>query len=253
MLKALQKAYDREISPTGKEILNQILTNAEIAAHEEVPICQDTGVAVIFVDLGQDVHIVGGLLEDAINEGVRRGYQEGFLRKSIVEHPWLRVNTGDNTPAVIYYKLVPGNNLSITIAPKGGGSENMSAIKMLQPADGLKGVKQFVLDTVYQAGPNPCPPIVVGVGVGGTFEKAALLAKESLLRQVGIFNARPEIAALEEELLNEINKLGIGPQGLGGRMTALAVHIDIFPVHIASLPVAVNINCHAARHQEIVL
>ncbi|MBF7083347.1 fumarate hydratase [Desulfallas sp. Bu1-1] len=253
MTDALQKAYDQELSLTGKEIIQQLLKNADIARSEEVPMCQDTGFAVVFVELGQDVHIEGGALEDAINEGVRRGYTEGYLRKSIVGHPLERVNTGDNTPAVIHLKLVPGNKMKITVAPKGGGSENMSGIKMLKPAEGVEGVKKFVLDTVKAAGPNPCPPIIVGVGIGGTFEKCALLAKEALLRPVGTPSHRPEIARLERELLDEINSTGIGPQGLGGRFTALAVHIEIYPVHIASLPVAVNINCHASRHKEIVL
>ncbi|WP_207706493.1 fumarate hydratase [Desulfallas thermosapovorans] len=253
MIEALQQAYEQEISLTGKEIIQQIIDNAGIAKSEEVPMCQDTGFAVVFVELGQDVHIEGGSLEDAINEGVRRGYTDGFLRKSIVGHPLDRVNTGDNTPAVIHLKLVSGDKLKITVAPKGGGSENMSAIKMLKPAEGVEGVKKFVIDTVMAAGPNPCPPIIVGVGIGGTFEKAALLAKESLLRPVGKPNARPEIAELEKELLVSINNLGIGPQGLGGRITALAVHVDVYPAHIASLPVAVNINCHASRHKEVIL
>ncbi|KAF1084646.1 L(+)-tartrate dehydratase subunit alpha [Sporotomaculum syntrophicum] len=253
MISALQKAYEEEISLTGKEIIKQIIDNANIAEKEEVPMCQDTGFTVVFVELGQDVHIEGGSFEDAIYEGVRRGYTEGYLRKSIVRHPLDRVNTGDNTPAVVYYKLVPGDKLKIMVAPKGGGSENMSAIKMLKPAEGVEGVKQFVLDTVLAAGPNPCPPIIVGVGIGGTFEKAALLAKESLLRAVGKPNPSPELADLERELLISINKLGIGPQGLGGRITALAVHVEVFPTHIASLPVAVNINCHASRHKEIIL
>ncbi len=253
VLSALQKAYEEEISLTGKEIIKQIIDNADVAKKEEVPMCQDTGFAVVFVELGQDVHIEGGSLEEAINEGVRRGYTDGYLRKSIVGHPLERVNTGDNTPAVVYYKLVPGDKLKIIVAPKGGGSENMSAIKMLKPAEGVEGVKQFVLDTVLAAGPNPCPPIIVGVGIGGTFEKAALLAKESLLRAVDTPNTSPEIADLERELLISINKLGVGPQGLGGRITALAVHVDVFPAHIASLPVAVNINCHASRHKEIIL
>lgn len=215
--------------------------------------CQDTGFAVAFVELGQDVHIEGGALEGAINEGVRQGYTDGYLRKSIVGHPLNRVNTGDNTPSVIHVKVVTGDHLKITIAPKGGGSENMSAIKMLKPAEGVEGVKKFVLETVKEAGPNPCPPIIVGVGIGGTFEKSALLAKEALLRSVGTPSSRSEIAALEKELLDKINNLGIGPQGLGGRITALAVHINIYAAHIASLPVAVNINCHASRHKEVIL
>ena len=224
--------------------------NAEVARSEAVPMCQDTGYTVVFLELGQDVHIVGGGLEDAVNEGVRRGYKEGYLRKSIVGHPLERKNTGDNTPAVIHTRIVPGDKLRIIVAPKGGGSENMSAIKMFKPAEGVEGVKKFVVETVQAAGPNPCPPIVVGVGIGGTFEKAALLAKEALLREVGEPSPRPEIAVLEQELLELVNKLGIGPQGLGGSTTALGVHVEIYPAHIASLPVAVNINCHATRHKE---
>lgn len=250
VINAFNQACQQEISLNGKEILRLLIANAEIASTESVPMCQDTGFAVLFLELGQDVHITGGSLEDAVNEGVRRGYQEGYLRKSIVGHPLERQNTGDNAPAVIHIRVVPGDKLKIIVAPKGGGSENMSAIKMLKPAEGVEGVKKFVVDTVRAAGPNPCPPIVVGVGIGGTFEKAALLAKESLLRKVGEPSSRPEIAALEQELLEQINKLGIGPQGLGGRTTALAVHLEIYPAHIASLPVAVNINCHATRHKE---
>jgi len=230
-----------------------LMNNAQIAADEKVPMCQDTGFAVVFVELGQDVHIEGGLLEDAVNEGVRRGYTGGYLRKSIVGHPLERVNTGDNTPAVLHVKLVPGEQMKIIVAPKGGGSENMSAIKMLKPAEGVEGVKKFILDTVRAAGPNPCPPVIVGVGIGGTMEKAALIAKEALLRPVGTSSPRPEIAALESEILNDVNALGIGPQGLGGICTALAVHVEIYPAHIASLPVAVNINCHASRHREAIL
>ncbi|MFZ5644204.1 MAG: fumarate hydratase [Bacillota bacterium] len=250
---AFEKTLDQEISLTGKEILKQLILNAKIAADNKVPMCQDTGFAVVFIDLGQDVRITGGNLYDAINEGVRKGYTDGYLRKSIVNHPLIRKNTGDNTPAVIHTKIVPGESLKITIAPKGGGSENMSAIKMLKPADGMEGIKKFVIDTVRAAGPNPCPPIVVGVGIGGTFERCALLAKEALLRKLNTPNPLPEIAFLEGELLNQINSLGIGPQGLGGKTTALAVHVEIYPCHIASLPVAVNINCHAARHKEITL
>jgi len=253
MVEAFQKAYDRELSQTGREIIQQLMNNAQIAADEKVPMCQDTGFAVVFVELGQDVHIEGGLLEDAVNEGVRRGYTGGYLRKSIVGHPLERVNTGDNTPAVLHVKLVPGEQMKIIVAPKGGGSENMSAIKMLKPAEGVEGVKKFILDTVRAAGPNPCPPVIVGVGIGGTMEKAALIAKEALLRPVGTSSPRPEIAALESEILNDVNALGIGPQGLGGICTALAVHVEIYPAHIASLPVAVNINCHASRHREAIL
>lgn len=253
VLKAIERSREEEASLTGKDILKQLLLNARIAAEDQVPMCQDTGYAVVFLDLGQDVRIDGGSLYDAVNEGVRKGYTEGFLRKSIVGHPLNRVNTGDNTPAVIHTRLVPGDSLRITVAPKGGGSENMSAIRMLKPAEGLEGVKKFIVDTIRAAGPNPCPPIVVGAGLGGTFEKCALLAKEALLRELGRPSPDPDIAALEKELLDEINASGIGPQGLGGRTTALAVHIETYPCHIASLPVAVNINCHAARHKEAVL
>lgn len=250
---AFKKTLGDEISLTGKEILKQLIQNAQIAAENQVPMCQDTGVAVIFLELGQDVQIAGGGLYDAVNEGVRKGYTEGYLRKSVVDHPLLRKNTGDNTPAVIHTKIVPGDSLKITVAPKGGGSENMSSIKMLKPSEGIEGVKKFVLETVKAAGPNPCPPIVVGVGIGGTFEKCALLAKEALLRKLGSESPIPDIAELEKELMSSINRLGIGPQGLGGRTTALAVHVEIYPCHIASLPVAVNINCHSARHKETVL
>ncbi|MCL5056817.1 MAG: fumarate hydratase [Actinobacteria bacterium] len=250
---AFKKTLGDEISPTGKEILKQLILNAGIAAENKVPMCQDTGVAVTFLELGQDVQIVGGGLYDAVNEGVRKGYTEGYLRKSLVEHPLLRKNTGDNTPAVIHTKIVPGDSLKITVAPKGGGSENMSAIKMLKPSEGVEGIKKFVMETVKAAGPNPCPPIVVGVGIGGTFEKCALLAKEALLRKLGSLSPVPDIAELEKELLSGINRLGIGPQGLGGKTTALAVHVEIYPCHIASLPVAVNLNCHAARHKEAVI
>ncbi len=253
VIRAFERSREEESSLTGRDILKQLLLNAKIAADDRVPMCQDTGFAVVFLDLGQGVRIEGGSLYDAVNEGVRKGYTEGFLRKSIVGHPLKRINTGDNTPAVIHTRVVPGDSLKITVAPKGGGSENMSAIRMLKPAEGLDGVKKFVLETVKTAGPNPCPPIVVGVGIGGTFEKCALLAKEALIRELGRPSPLPEIAALEKDLLDEINSLGIGPQGLGGRTTALAVHIEIYPCHIASLPVAVNINCHAARHKEAVL
>lgn len=253
VIRAFQISQEEESSLTGRDILKQLLLNAKIASEDMVPMCQDTGFAVIFLELGQDVRIEGGGLIDAVNQGVRKGYTEGFLRKSIVGHPLKRVNTGDNTPAVIHTSIVPGDSLKITVAPKGGGSENMSAVKMLKPAEGLDGVKRFIIDTVKSAGPNPCPPIVVGVGIGGTFEKCALLAKEALIRELGRPSHLPDIAAIEKELLDEINALGIGPQGLGGRTTALAVHVEIYPCHIASLPVAVNINCHAARHKEAVL
>ncbi len=253
VLAAFEKGLKEEVSPTGKDIFRQLIENARIAREESVPMCQDTGFAVIFLDIGQDVHITGGDLYAAINEGVRKGYREGYLRKSILGHPLERKNTGDNTPAVIHCRIVPGDKLKITVAPKGGGSENMSGLKMLKPAEGIAGVKKFVVEQVSLAGANPCPPVIVGVGLGGTFEKAALLAKEALLRPVGQKSTLPEIARLEEELLTEINRLGIGPQGLGGRITALAVHIEMYAVHMASLPVAVNINCHAARHKSIIL
>ncbi|ABB13917.1 fumarate hydratase [Carboxydothermus hydrogenoformans] len=253
ILNALKVAANNEESEVGKKILQRVIENAQIAKDEELPICQDTGTAVIFLEIGQDVHLVGGDLHDAINQGVREGYSEGYLRKSIVKDPLNRVNTGDNTPAVVHIDIVPGDRVKITVAPKGGGSENMSQLKMLKPADGVEGVKQFVIDTVRQAGSNPCPPIIVGVGIGGTFEKAALLAKKALLREVGTQNPDPFYNSLERELLEKINNLGIGPQGLGGRVTALAVHIETYPTHIASLPVAVNLNCHVARHETVIL
>jgi fumarate hydratase subunit alpha len=253
VMDAFKKGYEQEVSATGKEILQIIMKNAEIAREEQVPMCQDCGYAVIFLELGQDVRIEGGDLYEAITEGVRQGYTKGYLRKSIVGHPLDRKNTGDNTPPVIHTKIVPGENLKITLAPKGGGSENMSAIKMMKPADGVEGVKNFVLEVAKNAGPNPCPPVIFGVGIGGTMEKAALIAKEALLRELGSKNPDPEMAKLEEELTERINNMGMGPQGLGGRTYALAVHINTYPAHIASLPVAVNINCHAARHKEVVL
>ncbi|MBE3585085.1 MAG: fumarate hydratase [Thermoanaerobacter sp.] len=253
VLRAFNEALDQEISLTGKDVLQQLLENARIAREEQVPMCQDTGFAVVFLEIGQEVMITGGNLYEAVNEGVRRGYRDGYLRKSIVDHPLRRKNTGDNTPAVIHTRIVPGDKLRIVVAPKGGGSENMSGLRMLKPAEGVEGVKNFVIGQVRAAGPNPCPPVVVGVGIGGTFEKAALLAKEALLRPLGQPHPDAEIAALEKELLEAINNLGIGPQGLGGRITALAVHVEVYPCHIASLPVAVNINCHASRHKEAVL
>lgn len=249
----LEEAHKEEDWTIAKDILGKILTNAGIAKRENMPMCQDTGVTCVFIDLGQDVHVIGGNLEDAINEGVRQGYDEGFLRKSVVKDPLNRVNTGDNTPAVIHYNIVPGDKLHITVSPKGFGSENMSKLKMLKPADGIEGVKAFILQTVKEAGPNPCPPIIVGVGIGGTFEKAALIAKKSLLRPVTQRNSDPFYADLEEELLQKVNALGIGPQGFGGRTTALCVNIETYPTHIAGLPVAVNISCHATRHAEIEL
>lgn len=245
---ALENAYKSESWEIGKNILEKILKNIDISEKENVPVCQDTGMTCIFIEMGQDVHVVGGNLEDAINEGVRRGYKEGYLRKSVLRDPLDRVNTQDNTPAVIYYDVVPGNNFKITVAPKGFGSENMSKIKMLKPADGVEGVKSFIIDTVKEAGPNPCPPIVVGVGIGGTFDKAAYLAKKALIRPIDVRNSNPYYKKLEEELLEKINNLGIGPQGFGGRTTALGVNIETYPTHIAGLPVAVNINCHVTRH-----
>ncbi len=250
---AIRQALETEESPAGKKTLEQILANHEVARDKKLPLCQDTGSAVFFVEFGQNVHISGGLLEDAINEGVRQGYADGYLRKSIVSNPLSRRNTGDNTPAVIHFSLAPGERIKIIFCPKGGGSENMSALAMLRPGDGLDGVRRFVVNTVKKAGSNPCPPIIVGVGIGGTFEKCALIAKKALVRPVGSPNPKLELAHIEESFLEAVNKLGIGPMGLGGRVTALAVHIETFPCHIASLPVAVNLNCHAARHKEIIL
>ena len=248
---AFIQARKKEESPVGQEILGQLLENAAIAQKEKIALCQDTGFAVFFVDLGDEVKVDGGNLVDAINEGVRRGYQDGFLRKSIC-HPFTRINTGDNTPAIVHLNLVPGDQLKITIAPKGGGSENMSRVTMLKPSDGIEGIKKLVIERVKESGANPCPPLVIGVGIGGTFEKAALIAKHALLRPLGSTNPDPELTAIESDLLEKINDLGVGPQGLGGRTTALAVHVEMHPCHIASLPVAVNINCHASRHKEIV-
>jgi fumarate hydratase subunit alpha len=242
----------QETWPQAQEILERIIENYQIAEEENVPVCQDTGVACVFLKVGQDIHIRGDLTQ-AVNEGVRQGYDEGYLRKSVVRDPLDRVNTGDNTPAMLYTEIVPGDKVEITVAPKGFGSENMSRIAMLRPSDGLQGVKDFVLKTIEEAGPNPCPPIVVGVGIGGTFDKAALLSKTALLRPLGERIKSPFYAKLEEELLEEINALGIGPQGFGGLTTALAVNIETFPTHIAGLPVAVNINCHVTRHKTEVL
>ena len=248
--RALCNAKENETWPLAENILDQIILNSDIAKNENMPICQDTGMACIFIDIGQDVHIVGGLLDDAINEGVRRGYEEGFLRKSVVKDPINRINTKDNTPAIIYYNMVAGDKIKITVAPKGFGSENMSRIKMLKPSDGLQGVKDFIIETVKLAGPNPCPPIVIGVGIGGTFDKAAYLAKKALIRPLDKRNEDKFYSDLEGELLANINKLGIGPQGFGGKTTALGLNIETYPTHIAGLPVAVNINCHATRHKE---
>lgn len=251
---ALQDGLKREESPFGQYCLQQIIANCQMARESRQAMCQDTGIAVVYLEVGQDVHITGGSLIDAVNEGVRQGYADGYLRKSVVMEPLFgRDNTGDNTPAVIHTEIVLGDQLRIMVVPKGAGSENMGAVKMLKPADGLEGAKQFILDTVRKAGGNPCPPIVVGVGVGGTMEKAPMLAKKALTRTIGSRNDNALYARLEEELLAEINKMGIGPQGLGGRVTALAVHIEYYPTHIAMLPVAVNINCHAARHKERIL
>lgn len=253
VVRALQKGLEIEESPTGKQILSQLLENQEIARKEMMPICQDTGWAVVWLELGSQVKIEGGEIYDAIQAGVAQGYTEGYLRKSIVSDPLRRKNTGDNTPAIIYTNLVPGDRLKITVQPKGGGSENMSEIKMLSAADGVEGIKRFVVDRVWRSQANPCPPVIVGVGIGGTFENCALLAKKALLREVGSIHPDPFYARLESELLEAINKLGIGPQGLGGRVTALAVFIEPFPCHIATMPCAVNINCHAARHKTAVL
>lgn len=249
----IKEAKEKEDWDIAKGILDKIIVNSEIARDEKMPMCQDTGMACVFVEIGQEVHIVGGSLEEAINKGVAEGYVSGYLRKSVVKDPLDRVNTKNNTPAIIYYDIVPGDKLKITVAPKGFGSENMSQIKMLKPADGLEGVKEFILKVVKEAGPNPCPPIVVGVGIGGTFDRAANLAKKALIRPVSERNANKFYADLEEELLEKINALGIGPQGFGGKTTALAVNIETYATHIAGLPVAVNINCHATRHAEVEL
>ncbi|MBQ3200478.1 MAG: fumarate hydratase [Clostridia bacterium] len=248
----IEGARANEEWPGACEILDRIIENYTIADARNVPICQDTGVACVFLEIGQDVHVVGSI-EDAVNEGVRQGYQEGYLRKSVVGDPLRRVNTGDNTPAMIYYEIVSGDRLGITLAPKGFGSENMSRLKMLKPSDGVEGAKEFIISAVEEAGPNPCPPIVVGVGIGGTFDKCALLAKKALMRSTDERNSDPYYAALEAELLEKINALGVGPQGFGGRTTALAVNIEAAPTHIAGLPVAVNINCHVTRHKSEVL
>ena len=253
MDKRMKEAVEMEESPLGKQILEQLQENLKIAGEDMIPICQDTGMAVVFMEIGQDVHFEGGNLEDAINEGVRRGYVEGFLRKSVVGDPILRENTKDNTPAVIHYSIVPGEQVKITVAPKGFGSENMSRVFMLKPAQGIEGVKDAILEAVRDAGPNACPPVVVGVGVGGTFEKAALLAKKALSRPVDQHSEIPYVKEMEEELLERINNLGIGPGGLGGRVTALAVNINTYATHIAGLPVAVNMCCHVNRHAVTVL
>ena len=245
---AMKNAVSTERSPLGKKILSQLQDNLKIAGKDMIPICQDTGMAVVFLEIGQDVHFEGGNLEDAVNEGIRRGYVDGYLRKSVVKDPILRENTKDNTPGIIHYKIVPGDQVKIKVAPKGFGSENMSRVFMLKPADGIEGVKEAVLTAVKDAGPNACPPMVVGVGIGGTFEKCALMAKEALTREVGSHSDIPYVKELEEELLERINKIGIGPGGLGGSTTALAVNVNTYPTHIAGLPVAVNICCHVNRH-----
>lgn len=245
---ALKEAEKTEPSPVGREMLSQLIKNADIAKTDCVPICQDTGLAVVFVTMGQDVHITGGSLEGAINEGVRQGYTEGYLRKSVVKDPFIRVNTNDNTPAIIHYSIVEGDGFKIEIAPKGAGSENMSKIFMMKPADGIEGAKKAIIDAVEAAGPNPCPPMIIGVGCGGNFETAALLAKKALLRPVGSHSELPHIKEMEIELLDKINRTGIGPQGLGGRTTALALNIETFATHIACMPIAVNISCHVTRH-----
>ena len=245
---AMKNAVSTEKSPLGKKILSQLQDNLKIAGKDMIPICQDTGMAVVFLEIGQDVHFEGGNLEDAVNEGIRRGYVDGYLRKSVVTDPILRENTKDNTPGIIHYKIVPGDQVKIKVAPKGFGSENMSRVFMLKPADGIEGVKEAVLTAVKDAGPNACPPMVVGVGIGGTFEKCALMAKEALTREVGSHSDIPYVKELEEELLERINKIGIGPGGLGGSTTALAVNVNTYPTHIAGLPVAVNICCHVNRH-----
>ena len=250
---ALEAAKNTEKSPIGKEILCQLTDNADIAKNENVPICQDTGMAIVFVELGQEVHIKGGLLTDAINEGVRKGYRDGYLRKSVVSDPFIRENTKDNTPAIIHYDIVEGDKIKIIVAPKGFGSENMSKIYMLKPSAGIEGAKDAIVQAVDEAGPNPCPPMVVGVGVGGNFEMAALLAKKALLRPIGSHSDKPHLREMEEELLERMNSLGIGPQGLGGVTTVLGVNVESFPTHIAGMPIAVNISCHVTRHAEVIL
>lgn len=253
VLNGLNKAKIEEEWELANNILDKIILNSEIAKAEKMPICQDTGMVCVFLEIGQDIHIVGGSLEDAINEGVRKGYKNGYLRNSVVKDPINRINTNDNTPAIIYYEIVQGDSLKITVSPKGFGSENMSQIKMLKPSDGINGVRDFIINVVKEAGPNPCPPMIVGVGIGGTFEKAAYISKKALLRPIDSKNENKYYSQLEEELLMKINELGIGPQGFGGKTTALGVNIETYPTHIAGLPVAVNISCHATRHKEAIL
>lgn len=250
---ALQRGEKTDESPVGRDILSGMIQNADIAKEKHMPICQDTGMAIFFIDIGQDVHFTGGNLTDAVNEGVRQGYEKGYLRKSVVADPVLRSNTGDNTPAVIHYNIVPGENVKITFMPKGFGSENMGGVKMLKPSDGVEGIIDFVIKTVETAGPNPCPPIVVGVGIGGSMEKAALLSKQALARSIDSSNPTEYYADLENILLEKINALGIGPQGFGGNTTALGVNIETFPTHIAGMPVAVTISCHVTRHAEVII
>ena len=252
VIEALKKGFEKEESPVGKDIFRQLLENAKIAKEECIPLCQDTGLVVTFVEMGQDIHIVGGDLNQAINEGVRQGYKDGYLRASSVD-PLIRKNFGDNTPAILHVEIVPGNLLRLIVVPKGFGSENMSRVALFPPAFGMEGIKKYVIQKVEEAGSNPCPPGIVGVGIGGTMEKAAIIAKKSLLRLIGQRHSDPRIAKLEEEFLEEINRLGIGPQGLGGTITALDVHIETYPTHIGSLPVAVNFQCHCARHKEAVI
>ncbi|MGI6570019.1 MAG: fumarate hydratase [Caldicoprobacterales bacterium] len=252
VIKLIEAAREREESPFGARILEQLLENIDASRRTQLPLCQDTGMAVVFLQIGQDVRITGGSLEEAVNEGVRLGYRKGYMRKSVLD-PLSRINTGDNTPAVLHLEMVQGEQLKIIVAPKGFGSENMSRLAMLKPSDGEDGIRSFVLDTVVNAGANPCPPIILGIGIGGTMEKAAYLSKKALLREAGKPNPDPKTAALEQELLQAINDTGIGPQGLGGKTTALAVHIDTYPTHLAGLPVAVNIQCHSARHAKAVL
>jgi fumarate hydratase subunit alpha len=252
VVQAFRDALKHEKSPVGKDIINQLIENAKIAREERIPICQDTGLAVIFAELGQEACVVGGDFKSALEEGIRKGYEEGYLRKSVC-HPFARKNTGDNTPIIVHFDLVPGDKLKIWVVPKGGGSENMSRLFMLTPSEGWPGVKKKIVQTVEEAGPNPCPPTIVGVGIGGNFEQSALLAKKALLRPLGNPNPDPKQSEMEDELLKEVNKTGVGPQGLGGRITSLAVHVLMMPCHIASLPLAINIQCHASRHVEIEL
>ena len=250
---AIRQCRKKEDWEIAQGVLDNIIENYEIAEREQVPICQDTGMACVFLEIGQDVHIVGGGLREAVDEGVRRGYDKGYLRKSVVKDPVRRGNTGDNTPAMLYTEIVPGEQVRITVAPKGVGSENMSAVRMFKPSAGIEGIKSFILETVEAAGPNPCPPIVIGVGIGGTFDKAALLAKKALLRDLDSHNPDPYYAALEEEMLEKVNRLGIGPQGFGGRTTAIGLNIETLPTHIAGMPCAININCHVTRHKTEVI